>query len=628
MVGRIGTLDVRYLTRGTDPLVAASLPGLTRALERDLAEAIDRRWTATLGDAGEVFVVRELRSTMAIDVNALVLDRQVIDSLSRTYGDALARRLAVPDDDVVRFADTPEFIASFIADEMAGRAAERWYYGAFRRHRSADTRLTIEAVLAAHPREAPAVLGRLARRGCLDALLALLGASRIGQLVAAGLDRVDQDRDVLVLIDAALELVSALGWRASREARALVRHALVIERGHDGPEWSDRQRVTEFVWDLVERAVAMLEGRSGRREAFDREALAALLRGSLDWLGGDWLLAASDQLAPGLDRNSPHISADPLTAILERIESALADGRVRIASSDSIEEAVVRLIAAAELGVQDAPIVAALRRLIEQVVREWRRVTAAEALSDVTGTEASPSISQARSVRSVLTPAARTLTAKLVAKTVEQDAGGTPTAGAGLYLMIRAVLDAGLPGLAQRLQVPLAPLLAGVAHGWLGIDLTTDGPAIAWTGAEAPGDADIARLTGLEPNLHELEAALRERLEAQRGSLSSGDEERAPAVDDALADVHESCARIGTLIMQAWSRWLRGLESSSTSFLVDRCLRRAGRVRQTETDITVVLEPAAFDVVIAMAGYFKPIEMVPWLGGRSVVLDVVRRFVA
>jgi hypothetical protein len=628
MVGRIGTIDVRYLTRGTDPLVAASLPGLTRALERDLAEAIDRRWTATLGDASEVFVVRELRSTTAIDVHALVLDRQVIDSLSRTYGDALARRLAVPDDDVVRFADTPEFIASFIADEMAGRAAERWYYGAFRRHRSADTRLTIEAVLAAHPREAPAVLGRLARRGCLDALLALLGASRIGQLVAAGLDRVDQDRDVLVLIDAALELVSALGWRASREAHALVRHALVIERRHDGPEWSDRTRVTEFVWDLVERAVAMLEGRSERREAFDREAVAALLRGSLDWLDGDWLLGAIDRRTPGLAGDTPSTSADPLTAILGRIERALTDGRVRIASSDSIEEAVVRLIAAAELGVQDAPIVAALRRLIEQVVREWRRVTAAEALSDVTGTEASPSISQARSVRSVLTPAARTLAAKLVAKTVEQDAGGMPTAGAGLYLMIRAVLDAGLPGLAERHQVPLSPLLAGVARAWLGIDVATDDPALAWTGAQAPGDADIARLAGLESNLHELAAALRDRLETQRGAASTGDALAEPAIRDALADAGESCGRLGTLVMEAWARWLRGLESSSPSFLVDRCLRRAGRVRQTETSIVVVLEPAAFDVVIDMAGYFKPIEMVPWLGGRSVAFDVVRRFVA
>jgi hypothetical protein len=45
----------------------------------------------------------------------------------------------------------------------------------------------------------------------------------------------------------------------------------------------------------------------------------------------------------------------------------------------------------------------------------------------------------------------------------------------------------------------------------------------------------------------------------------------------------------------------------------------------TPTSVTVTLEPAPLDIVLEMAGYLRPIEMLPWLAGRSVVFVVAGR---
>ncbi len=67
MDGRIGSLEVRYRTRSVDPMLAARLPALTRALEQQLGDALDARLSATIGDGRDVYVVRELHAHAVLD---------------------------------------------------------------------------------------------------------------------------------------------------------------------------------------------------------------------------------------------------------------------------------------------------------------------------------------------------------------------------------------------------------------------------------------------------------------------------------------------------------------------------------------------------------------------------------
>jgi hypothetical protein len=267
--------------------------------------------------------------------------------------------------------------------------------------------------------------------------------------------------------------------------------------------------------------------------------------------------------------------------------------------------------------------------MLTDAVIDWQRRTSATdapAASDV----ATPThigftpVGHQRSFRRRAGPLAKELAKALDALSSDLDERGVPTSGAGLYLLSRVILDVGLPGLAKVHNVPWPALLAGVATARLELEEPFDQPTLTWTGATDVAETSPEHLVACLPNLIALEAALRERLQTQQVALSAIDVALAAPSDHDTAGVTACLHRIADLLLAAWARWLRGLEASSPRFLVDRCFRRRSTVRVTESAVTVALEPAPLDVVIRMAGYFQPIEAVPWLGGRSVAFNVMR----
>jgi hypothetical protein len=78
-------------------------------------------------------------------------------------------------------------------------------------------------------------------------------------------------------------------------------------------------------------------------------------------------------------------------------------------------------------------------------------------------------------------------------------------------------------------------------------------------------------------------------------------------------------------VVRAWARWLPGVGNSSLPFLLRNCIHRAGRIQVSREAIEVQLEPASLDVVLEMAGCFRPLEGIPWMGGRALRLAVHRR---
>ena len=227
--------------------------------------------------------------------------------------------------------------------------------------------------------------------------------------------------------------------------------------------------------------------------------------------------------------------------------------------------------------------------------------------------------------------AAETLTRALVERSTAMADEGEPTAGASLYLLSRAVLDGGLPGLATAHGVPLGALLAGLAVSWLRLEWPLDGPAHDWTGAALPrGHRAVgARRSGAAVDRTRRGAA---RTAARPGALrdrSGGTGESsadAPAGSQLWSpSVAATLDEIARTLLRSWARWLPGLKEASAGFLLARCLRRGGAVRVSDSHIAVTLDPAPLDVVLQMAGYLQPIAAVPWRDGRAVSFTVRRR---
>ncbi len=246
-----------------------------------------------------------------------------------------------------------------------------WYFGAFRRFRQADAAATIDAALAAHADEMAAVLGRLARRGRLDDLLARIGAGRLLAIGGGARASSSAAPDVAVLVATALDLLTRLGWTLGDGDRRTLVQALTRHDRPAAPEWTDRRRLSAFVWSCVETAAEMLRARGVARAAFDRAAVEQHVRGPLDWLDGPWLL----ERIGGEDGRDLGASAvrppDALALILGRIAQQVMAGHVAVGPDEDIDVVVVRLIAAAQLQAHEAVPVADLRAALAITVGAW-----------------------------------------------------------------------------------------------------------------------------------------------------------------------------------------------------------------------------------------------------------------
>jgi hypothetical protein len=135
-----------------------------------------------------------------------------------------------------------------------------------------------------------------------------------------------------------------------------------------------------------------------------------------------------------------------------------------------------------------------------------------------------------------------------------------------------------------------------------------DGPASFWVGSPRP---DFSACSPDDGRLRELQRALELLLRDQHL--------REAAVPD-----DSTYPRVAALVVRAWARWLPAVHGATIAFLVRNCLARAGRVRISETEIDVLLDPAPLDVVLEMAGCFRPLESVGWLGARRMSFAVNR----
>jgi hypothetical protein len=192
---------------------------------------------------------------------------------------------------------------------------------------------------------------------------------------------------------------------------------------------------------------------------------------------------------------------------------------------------------------------------------------------------------------------------------------------AGVFLLLRAVMDARLASLVEATGYPpLASVLLAVGLRWAGPPGAQHGqvdPGLAvLAGLDCPVTLDGLRSTwaGTRPRDHR---RWREALAARVGM------ERLPRAPAALRDgrlgLPAADAAIGstaTALLGTWSRWLRGFSSSSVPFLLDGFVRRPGEVLEEAGQVLVRLEPRPLDVVLKLAGYTDELDLRP-LGRRG-----------
>jgi hypothetical protein len=635
MPGRIGALHVNYRVSSPASIGAALTPGFDRAILSRAGEAIDERLSIAFGNDPSVIVIRELRTRTVMSADDWSLDSRAADRIGRTTVDAVADALAGPSspETLVRFADQAEYIGSFIVDILIGKARDRWYYGSFAGYCRDDSAGTVAGILAGFPDEAARVFDWLARRGYLAAVLALLGGRRALQLAAGVRHTHAHDAEGFApLAAAAFDLLETAGWTIAPETRrALLEQYLAS--GPLPPSWTDRQSLSASVLVLARYLLRALASRG--EEALQRgggaERRLRQLPAAYDWLDLDWLSTHLDELA-GAGAPRP-ASADARTrilaphheAVLARLAALTREQRLRIDVSADADAISVALLAAAagegssEAGPPDRVLVAAIERIAAALVAMRvkgtgagvtradtdRAAASAPDRGDVTTT--SHAVARVRDAG----PAAAALFHAIVQAAGLGDAAGESAPAAGLYLLTRAVLDVRLEALAARCGVPFIPLRAALAMRWLRLAPPFDTATALWTGGVEP---DPAAFEQSGASLADLQQALLDLLIDQRAL-----DER-PASLDGLTPLDA----IAWLVLRAWSRWLPGVSGSSEAFLVQNCLRRRGLMTVTETLVALQIEPAPLDVVLEMAGYFRPIDAVPWLAGRRVTFAVAR----
>jgi hypothetical protein len=651
MTDRIGALHLNYRVRGSDAVGAALAPRLDRAVQAGLGEAVEGRLAAMFAGDPAVIVIRELRAAATIGPADLALDSRVTDALGRAAADAVAAILSRPPsaDTHVRFADQAEFVGSFILDLIDGTAWDRWYYGAFHRHRGPDTAATIASVLDDNRTEVSAVFAWLSQRGRLDEVLATLGPSEAHRLAAGPEPETGASsaiRQVEPLLEAGFQIAHVLGWSPDSGARtALV--ARYMEGTPIPPTWSDRRSLSAWVLGFVRFVVSELTRGGSAPGAFDRDALHALLTGRLDWLEFTWieplLMELSATALPALAPSRP--AQGVLTARHERALERLADlvrrGRLALGPRESRESIVVKLLAAlSERDGGPERLDRALVLVIEQIAEAFIDTAEGRASTNDlqperrtqsgSGDRQSSSLPRPASIERVRAAGPSAVAVlQQIARSLPATEGGVLSTGAPLFLLTRALLDVRLHSLTRTAGVPFEPLRAVLAQQWLGLGPPFDNPTAVWVGELSPS---LAALDSSPAQIADLAASLVSLLRDQRALVAvPPDEELALDAARLRNDVGCSeraafiCARIAWMVMRAWSRWLPGIGSSSPTFLVRNCLQRRGRVMAGEREIAVHLEPAPFDVVLEMAGYYSPIDLVPWLGGRRVTFTVGRR---
>jgi len=589
MESRIGHLHYRVrLARG-----ARAPAGLEEVARERVGEALGAALDAAFGDDPAVYVLRSIRADVAVDVSARQPDRVVAERWAERLASAIARAVAEEGDDgVARFEDEAEFVARFAGDLVDGVAWERWFYGAFAELRPLGRAAALRAVLLEHRDDLSEILAWLVRHGSLERVLAALDSHTLATL---GL-RQSEPELLRPLLAAAVRIAAAVGAPPLTGVSVDDLLGRQLQASSGVPSWRDRGALADAVLDalemlLREHVVTLPAGEPADALLERAEPVLA----ELDWLDLDRLTEGMAELFAGPGARPDRSAARPAHRppqldLLGELAAAVRAGSVTLDGRDPASASnFLRLLAALAAGPgrrsrdRDAPeTIAALLAAVDRVASHsaateawallaagdepgaWRRCAAAGVpAADLELLRAAPDVVRA------LAPAGAGVQGSHASRWID-----SPSAGA--LLPLRAAFDLRIPELAAAGDPPFPELLLAVA-------LCLGGPSAL----EPRPDAGLSAALGFEqpPNVQALP-------EAWAGE----------SIDD-----------IAGTVLRAWAQWLRGFADSSSAFLLERFVRRPGRVAVVHGRAIVELEPRPLDLLLEMAGYLDPLEREAYL---------------
>lgn len=629
MAGRVGTLRRRYRMVGGVPD-----PGSVRRLDRVAAErvAVDLEPALDgLTPGGDVVVLRRVAARTSLNL-AGGADPSLADRWSRDLAAAVGRAVAVDPGDganLVRFPSEAAFVAAFVADVLGGRAWQRWYFGAFARHRHRSAADAIAAVLAEYRDQLAAILAELDRLGVLEQLLGAVDLAPLGISPAPPVPAPDADLAAWrPLVAAALDIAG--GSAAPAVGDVTGRWAAT---GAGVPDWRDAAALA----DAVAAIVSWLR-RTGAAGPVIREAAeaVAVARRRYDWLDVERLAAA---LAARLDP-APAAAARPPGATprqQELLALLAAATRDRWAELDTADRAgvanVARLVAwvgAREPAWADDPLLPAL---VARLLAAWSELATAGSPAEILAAIAAGDLAVVGGVRAAAPAAAPGPSALVAVATMGEPAAaalaelagperpdGTGASDrfaspvAGVLLLWRALHDTRVAATAAEHHYPPAGpayLVAELGRRWAGpageAGDELDPALVLLAGPDAPGAASEldAAWAAVPPDGHRAWRAVLAHLAATHRV----------SVPEATLDAVDATA---AMLVRVWARWLRGFEQSSVPFLLDQLVRRPGVVTIGADRVTVELARRPLDTLLEVAGYLRPIEALPGLTRQRV----------
>jgi hypothetical protein len=241
------------------------------------------------------------------------------------------------DRDLVRFADQAEYVARFVADLLRGRAQRCWFYFPFLRAAGDPPAQTVLRALMDNRDHLPAILGHLHELGSVGALLSALDGAALETVWSEGLGAEGRAAPASIrpLFAAALSLLEQLGvWQGlAQEDESLFEAYLAT--GPLAADWQDRRQLAAVVIDavrfLVDRRALVLEAATLAPRL--EQALAGLDWLDTAWLGESLLAPKAEQSRPPPDLPPRPTGLEPTPRqreLLAGLRAALATCRAAL----------------------------------------------------------------------------------------------------------------------------------------------------------------------------------------------------------------------------------------------------------------------------------------------------------
>ena len=313
MDGHIAHLHIsyRYLSNRDNSVSVASR--LDRLAKDGLASVYEQALDRALEDDSTVYILRHVRARTLLDLGENSTD----ETLTKRWGQKLAISVvrSIFDDDnvnLVRFANQAEYTASFITDLLRDHAWDRWYYDAFAHLKTRGTANAICRVLQDNRTHLPAILVALQKKNALTKVTALLTEPMLSGLWSKETET-DQTYDkerYRPLFAVALRLINQLDlWLASPPVFEAVFQTYVESRKPE-IDWQDS---VSLAWGVVD-IIGFLAEKTYLRplyatsdDEFNRRLDKALEE--LHWLDRAWLRTAVIRLLAKKDATEAELPA-------------------------------------------------------------------------------------------------------------------------------------------------------------------------------------------------------------------------------------------------------------------------------------------------------------------------------